>query len=75
MSVPIEKCCKECPWVVKNKNNESFTNHSKKWFKKHNCHMLIKNKGIKLWDNFPKFQCVGNKKELTKLISTTNVDK
>jgi len=57
----MKKSCKECPWVIKNKNNDSITNHSKKFNKKHNCHMLIKDKDIKLWDTFPKFQCVGNK--------------
>lgn len=70
-----KKPCKECPWVVNNRNNNTIVNHSKKWNKKHNCHMLIKDTDINLWDNFPKFQCVGNKKELTKLISTTNIDK
>ena len=32
------KNCKECPWVVRNKNNDTIVNHSKKWDKKHNCH-------------------------------------
>lgn len=71
----MNKPCKECPWVVKNNNNDSITNHSKKWNKKHNCHMLIRDNNISLWDNFPKFQCVGNKKELSNSIPTTNIDK
>ncbi len=71
----INKECKECPWKIRNNNNDNIINHSKKWNKKHNCHILIKDTNINLWDNFPKFQCVGNKKELTKLISTTNVNK
>lgn len=76
MGNKVIKCCKECPWVIKNKNNDSIVNHSKTWNKKHNCHMVIKNKDVKLWDNFPKFQCTGNKKEIDslELISTTNVD-
>lgn len=71
------KQCKECPWVIKNKNNDSIVGHSKKWKKKHNCHMMIKGREFKLWDDFPKFQCVGNKKEIVslELIFTTNVDK
>ncbi len=55
------KMCKECPWVVRNKNNDTIVNHSKKWNKKHNCHMKIKGKNIPIWDSFPTFQCVGNK--------------
>lgn len=71
------KQCEECPWVIKNKNNDSIVEHSKKWKKKHNCHMLLKDRKFNLWDDFPKFQCVGNKKEIgsLELISTTNVDK
>ena len=61
MDNKIVKCCKECPWVVKNKNNDSIVDHSKKWKKKHNCHMLVKGREFKLWDDFPKFQCIGNK--------------
>jgi hypothetical protein len=77
MDNKIVKCCKECPWVVTNKNNDSIVDHSKKWKKKHNCHMLIKGREFKLWDDFPKFQCIGNKKEIDslELIFTTNVDK
>jgi|LakMenEpi03Aug12_release.lakeMendotaPanAssembly.Ray.scaffolds.fasta_scaffold3225084_1 hypothetical protein len=70
------KQCEECPWLIKNNNNAIIINHSKKWKRKHNCHMLIRNKIEPLWDNFPKFQCVGNKKGMDslELISTTNVD-
>tara|TARA_R110000822_G_scaffold3784_3_gene16315 strand:+ start:384 stop:566 length:183 start_codon:yes stop_codon:yes gene_type:complete len=56
----MEKPCKECPWVVRNKNNDTIIIHSKKWNKKHNCHMKIKDTNKKLWDHFPKFQCYGN---------------
>ena len=65
------KNCKECPWVVRNKNNDTIVNHSKKWGKKHNCHMKIKGTNKNLWDGDSKLQCVGNK----KLISTTNINK
>jgi len=57
----MEKNCKECPWVVRNKNNDTIVNHSKKWNKKHNCHMKIKDTNKKLWDHFPEFQCRGDK--------------
>jgi hypothetical protein len=55
------KNCIECPWVVRNKNNDTIINHSKKWGKKHNCHMKIKGTNKKLWCNDTEFQCVGNK--------------
>lgn len=53
--------CKECPWVVRNRNNDSIINHSKKWGKKHNCHMKIKGTNKKLWGVNTEFQCEGNK--------------
>lgn len=53
--------CKECPWVVRNKNNDSFIEHSKRTGKKHNCHMKIKNSDEKLLDENPKHQCEGNR--------------
>ncbi len=63
--------CKECPWVVRNKNNDTIINHSKKWGKKHNCHMKIKGTNKNLWDDDSNLRCVGNK----KLISPTNINK
>jgi hypothetical protein len=60
----MKKCCKECPWVIRNRNNDSIVNHSKKWDKKHNCHMLINDTNKKLWTDNPEFQCVGNKKNI-----------
>jgi hypothetical protein len=40
------KQCKECPYIIKNKHNEKFSNYVDKMFnsgiiksKKHNCHM------------------------------------
>jgi len=65
------KNCKECPWVIRNRNNDSIINHSKKWGKKHNCHMKIKGTNKKLWEDNPEFQCIGNKKS----ISTANINK
>ena len=32
--------CKECPWVIRNKFNDMIINHSKKYDKPHNCHMI-----------------------------------
>jgi hypothetical protein len=29
------KECKECPWVIRNDNNDKIVNHSKKWDKKY----------------------------------------
>ena len=60
-----KKPCKECPWVISNKNNNAIIDHSRKWQKKHNCHMLIKGKGISIWDTISELQCVGNKKEIS----------
>lgn len=57
------KNCKECPWVVSTENNKVFTEHSKRYKKKHNCHMT-KGEGNKLWEDKPTHQCVGNKKYL-----------
>lgn len=56
-----KKPCKECPWVVRNKNNDSIVNHSKRLGKKHNCHMVPVSKRKTLWDQEPSHQCVGNK--------------
>jgi hypothetical protein len=56
----MEKPCKECPWVVRNKNNDTIINHSKKWGKKHNCHMKIKGTDNPLWVCTSEHRCVGN---------------
>jgi hypothetical protein len=56
--------CKECPWVVKNKNNDTLVEHLKRFKKKHNCHMVKeKDKGT-IWEVKERYQCVGNKKYL-----------
>ena len=57
----MKKPCKECPWMVRNKNNDSIISHSKRFNKKHNCHMKIKDTEEQLWDQKPKHQCVGNR--------------
>ena len=49
--------CKECPWAVKNKHNESIVGFSKKMDKPHNCHMVNKN----IWDINEKEICAGRK--------------
>ena len=56
----MKKPCKECPWVVRNKHNDTIVNHSKKWGKSHNCHMV----DPKLWNTKKECQCVGNKEYL-----------
>lgn len=61
----MKKHCKECPWVVKNKHNDSIVNHSKRFNKKHNCHMMVDHVGDTLWSENPKCQCVGNKEYLS----------
>ena len=42
------KTCKECPWRVKNKHNNTIVDFSKKTDKPHNCHMV--NGGKELWN-------------------------
>ena len=49
--------CKECPWVVKNKHNESIVGFSKKMDKPHNCHMV--KGGQDLWNVEEKTKCKG----------------
>ena len=54
----MKKPCKECPWIVKNKHNESITNFSIKNDVAHNCHMG-KNGGKNLWSIEEKTKCKG----------------
>lgn len=54
----VKKCCKECPWVVRNNNNDAFINHSKNHNKSHNCHMVSKD----VWSTTESHECVGYKK-------------
>jgi len=71
MENKIKKNCKECPWVVRNKNNDTIINHSKRLNKKHNCHMLITGTNKKLWTLDPEFECFGS----MGLVSTCNINK
>lgn len=52
-----KKCCKECPWKIRNNNNDTFINHSKEHDKSHNCHMLTN----KVWETKPETECKGYK--------------
>jgi hypothetical protein len=65
MLVKMKKPCKECPWVVRNKHNDTIVGFSTKTGSPHNCHMT---EGVKnLWkviDN--KMECYGSK-NLNKL--------
>jgi hypothetical protein len=56
-----KKPCKECPWVVRNKHNDTIVNFSKRMDKNHNCHMINKN----IWDVKDDEICQGR----TQLIS------
>ena len=56
------KCCGECPWKVRNQNNDNFISHSKRFKKKHKCHMKTAEDIWNVTDE--KHQCVGNKKYL-----------
>jgi len=58
----MKKSCKECPWVIKNKNNTNLTNHSKKHVKPHNCHMVDVSKRGGIWDNKKEYTCAGYKR-------------
>ena len=51
------KTCKECPWRVKNKHNNTIVDFSKKTDKPHNCHMV--NGGKELWNINEKTKCNG----------------
>lgn len=57
----MKKPCKECPWVVRNHNNDTIVEHSKRLDKTHNCHMIKHSKRGGLWDTKKECQCVGNK--------------
>ncbi len=54
----MKKPCKECPWVVRNKHNDTIIEFSKRTNKKHNCHMTTAGKN-NLWDVKKGCQCVG----------------
>lgn len=62
----MKSCCKECPWKVRNNNNNVFIGHSKKFNKKHNCHMIPSEVTGGVWEIKEQYQCLGNKKFLEK---------
>ena len=51
--------CEECPWTIKNNNNNNFTDYSKKHDKSHNCHMVEYVKRGLLWDTKDNYICRG----------------
>lgn len=49
------KNCKECPWLIRNKHNDSITSFSERTGKAHNCHMT---EGVKdFWNPSTKHVC------------------
>jgi hypothetical protein len=53
--------CPECPWVVRNQFNDMIIEHSKKYDKAHNCHMIPQDKRGPLWDVKEETKCAGRK--------------
>jgi len=59
----MRKSCKECPWVVRNKHNDSIVEFSKRTGKSHNCHMTDVGKK-NLWEvTDKKLECYGSRNE------------
>jgi len=56
-----KKPCSECPWTIRNKFNDMIIEHSKKYDKAHNCHMIPQEKRGPLWDVKEETKCVGRK--------------
>lgn len=54
-----KKPCKECPWVVRTQHNDRIIEHSKKYDKPHNCHMIPPEKRGGLWEAKEETKCVG----------------
>lgn len=65
MNQRMNKPCKECPWVVKNKHNTMIVEFSERTGKEHNCHMTESGKK-NLWKIDEKCQCVGRKLFINK---------
>jgi hypothetical protein len=53
-----KKPCKECPWVVRNKHNNTIVEFSKRMGMGHNCHMTKTGKK-NLWKVEESCQCLG----------------
>ena len=49
----MKKCCGECPWKVRNNNNDAFIEHSKKVIKKHSWDITANN-FQNIFDSIPK---------------------
>lgn len=62
--------CKECPWVVKSRNNTSITNHANKHNKIHGCHMIDDQTRGPLWEPNEGCECIGAKENIKKDGST-----
>lgn len=56
----MKKQCKECPWSLKNHNNNVIVEFSKKNNLSHNCHMSH-NGGRNLWKVKDGTKCSGRK--------------
>ena len=52
------KPCEECPWVIRNRHNDTIVQFSNRTGKKHNCHMTKAGKK-NLWGLENKNECVG----------------
>jgi hypothetical protein len=56
----MKKPCKECPWVVRNRHNDTIVVFSKRTGKSHNCHMTEVGKKD-LWKVDNENKCIGKK--------------
>ena len=56
----MKSTCKECPWVIRNRHNDTIVNFSIKTGKNHNCHMSNEGK-INLWLVKKNSECIGRK--------------
>lgn len=60
------KRCKECPWVVRNRNNDAFIGHAKQHNKMHGCHMLPEDERGPVWSPNEGCECIGALDKLKK---------
>ena len=56
----MKKPCKECPWTIRNRHNDTIVGFSKRTDKSHNCHMTKKGKD-NLWEVDNENKCIGRK--------------
>ena len=57
----MKKPCKECPHIIRNRNNDIIVNFVERTGKRHNCHMTEGKKN--LWGvTDEKIECYGSKK-------------